>query len=109
MTAECLEILSSELKPLKEAEADNGLLPQVLSPIFTYSAACTPALQTQWQPVCFSMLMLAAADCNRQGCYVFKNYLLPFQYKGKRQRAKAAFVYSCIAGVCPGFAKLLSK
>lgn len=30
MTAECLEILSSELKPLKEAEANGGLLPQVL-------------------------------------------------------------------------------
>lgn len=30
VTAECLEILGSELKPLKEAEANDGLLPQVL-------------------------------------------------------------------------------
>ena len=35
MTAECLEILSSELKPLKEAEANGGLLPQVLSAFYT--------------------------------------------------------------------------
>lgn len=30
VTAECLEMLSGALKPLKEAEANGGLLPQVL-------------------------------------------------------------------------------
>ena len=75
MTAECLEILSSELKPLKEAEADGGLLPQVLSPsLHTLQHAHQRCIQ--WQPGCFSMLMLAAAGCNRKGCYVFKIHLL---------------------------------
>lgn len=41
VTAECLEILSSELKPLKEAEANGGLLPQVLTLSHTHPAACT--------------------------------------------------------------------
>lgn len=43
VTAVCLEILGSELKPLKQAEAEGGLLPQVtpMSPAHTVIASAT--------------------------------------------------------------------
>ena len=99
MTAECLEILSSELKPLKEAEAEGGLLPQVLPPTLTHSVPCTPQLQTQWQPACLSMLMLAAAVSIRKGCSVLNLFIAccHFNIQGYAldERARVASTYSC--------------
>ncbi len=42
VTAMCLEILGNELKPLKQAEAEGALLPQVT----TCAASATPCLIT---------------------------------------------------------------
>lgn len=39
VTAECLEMLGQELKPLKQAEADGGLLPQVAAHPFSAASS----------------------------------------------------------------------
>ena len=73
VTAECLEILGSELKPLKEAEANGGLLPQVM--LILASCMLRSAIRLA-RTFCQRLGLTALDDCTHHDVQPTDNILL---------------------------------